>query len=155
METKTNYSKSKLILLALFFILLGKLSIAQTSKEDKLIGDWMDASKETLVRCYKVGDKYYAKLLWVENKEDIGKPLPKEEQHWINMVVMKDFKYDLDNNEWINGTIYQPKTDNTYTAFLNLKSDNVLQVTGYVLLRMFNEKAIFTRVINNSLTLNK
>ncbi len=119
-------------------------ALAQSNKGDAILGDWMDSKKETLVHCYKQNGKYFAKLLWVENLEAIGKPLPPDEQYWINMVVMKDFEYK--NDEWANGTIYQPKTDKTYSAYLKLKDNNSLVVVGYIFFRIFSQSELFTRV---------
>ncbi len=141
-------TKSALLLLIFFLILIPKFNIAQNNKADLLIGDWIDSKKEILVRCYKSNGKYFAKTLWVENLADIGKPLPKEEQHWINMIVMKDFEYDCKNSEWINGTIYQPKTNRTYTAYIKHDKYNTIQVVGYIWFRIFCESIVFTRVIN-------
>ena len=125
-----------------------KICDAQSTKADLLIGDWTDSNKETLVHCYKQNGKYYGKTTWIENLADRGKPLPKSQQHWINMVVMKDFEFNVADNEWANGTIYQPRTDKTYTAFVKLKDKNTLQVTGYVWFRFLSESEIFTRVNN-------
>lgn len=148
MKSSSPYFQFRQYLLILFFLFISPLCRAQSQDANSIVGDWMDSKKETLVRCYRVGDKFYAKVLWVENELDRGKPLPKEEQHWINMIVMKNFEYDSNNKEWINGTIYQPKTDKTYTAYLKLKTENVLQVTGYLWLRILSENETFTRVKN-------
>lgn len=133
------------------FLLL--LSLAYTSiiasaniTGDTIVGYWMDASKETKIRVYKVKDKYYARVLWVENESHPGKPLPPDEQKWINMVVMRDFVWK--GHEWSDGYIYQPKTDKTYTAFITPVNANTLKVTGYVMFRFLSESAEFHRVAN-------
>ena len=134
-------------LIAITLLLNLKISYAQVHKADVLIGDWQDSKKQTLIHCYKLNGKYYAKAVWIENLEAIGKPLPKNEQHWINMVVMKDFEYN--ESEWVNGTIYNPKTDKTYAAFIKLVNQNTLQLTGYLWFRFLGESELFTRVNTN------
>ncbi len=127
-----------------FTLVIIKISSAQTNNADLIIGDWEDLKKEVLIRCYKENGKYYAKTLWVENLNDRGKPLPDNEKNWINMVVMKNFVYD--KNEWNGGTIYVPKTEKTYTAYVKLISTNILKVTGFVWFRFLSESQLFTRV---------
>lgn len=120
------------------------VTYSQATNPDLIIGDWMDEKKEVLVRCYKENGKYYGKTIWIENLHDRGKPLPPNEQHWINMVVMKDFVFDKD--EWNNGKIYVPKSDKTYTAFVKAMGNNILKVTGFVWFRFLSESQIFIRV---------
>ena len=144
---KLNYFTYYKWLIAITLLLNFKIGFAQVYKADELIGDWQDAKKQTLIRCYKLNGKYYARTIWIENIGAIGKPLPKDEQHWINMVVMKDFEYS--ENEWVNGTIYNPKTDRTYTAFIKLINQNTLRLTGFLWFRFFAESELFTRVNNN------
>lgn len=131
-------------LLVLFFCTCVASTCIAQSKGDQLIGKWMDSKHQMLVNCYKENGKYFGKVLWVENLKEPGKPLPKERQHWINMVAMKNFVYK--NNEWINGTIYQPQTDNTYSAYITAIDFNTIKITGYVWLRVFSESEIFVRV---------
>jgi uncharacterized protein (DUF2147 family) len=137
--------------LPLFLLLISvafSAIIAGTSSVggDSILGVWMDASNQTKIRVYKSNNKYYAKLLWVENESHPGKPLCAEHQRWINMTVMHDFKWT--GKEWSDGYIYQPKTDKTYTAFITPINANKMAVTGYVLLRVLSESAYFHRVGN-------
>lgn len=134
------------IFLLLIAISYSVIIAAANVGADTIVGVWMDASKETKIRVYKVKDKYYARVLWVENESHPGKPLPPEEQIWINMVVMRDFVWK--GNEWSEGYIYQPKTDKTYTAFVTPINANHLRVTGYVMFRFLSESAEFHRVAN-------
>jgi uncharacterized protein (DUF2147 family) len=132
-------------LIHFIFLFIYSFSRAQTIKPDMIIGDWTDEKKEVLIRSYKENGKYYAKILWVENLKDRGKPLPKHEQHWINMVIMKDFVFDED--EWNSGKIYVPKSNKTYTAYIKAINYNVLKITGFVWFRFLSESQIFNRVI--------
>ena len=146
-KMKNKYFARCKWLIAITLLLNLKISYAQAHKSDVLIGDWQDSKKQTLIRCYKLNGKYYAKAIWIENLEAIGKPLPKDEQHWINMVVMKDFEFI--ENEWTNGTIYNPKTDRTYSAYIKLVNQNTLRLTGYLWFRFLGASELFTRVNNN------
>ena len=131
-------------LITIFFLFNLTTGYAQAYKADLVIGDWQGSKRQTLIRCFKLNGKYYAKAVWIENLEAIGEPLPKDEQHWINMVVMKDFEFI--ENEWTNGTIYNPKTDKTYCAYIKLINQDTLQLTGYLWFRFLGESELFTRV---------
>jgi len=133
-------------LIIYFLLLISNQNFSQKIIGDAIIGDWEDEKKEVLLRCYKENNKYYAKILWVENLQDRGKPLPSHEQYWINMVIMKNFIFDVD--EWNSGTIYVPKSDRTYSAYVKAINYNVLKVTGFVWFRFLSESQIFNRVIN-------
>ncbi len=127
------------------FLFISSVNSSQTINADLILGDWTDEKKEVLIRSYKENGKYYSKILWVENLKDRGKPLPKNEQHWINMVIMKDFVFD--NDEWNSGKIYVPKSNKTYTAYIKALNNNVLKITGFVWFRFLSESQIFNRVI--------
>ena len=140
--------KEKLILyLSVLFvsILMNiRTTYAQVPNGDLLLGDWTDSKKETIVHCYKQDGKYYAKTIWIQYLAHPDKPLPKHMQKWLNVMVMKDFKFE--KNEWTNGVIFQPRTNKTYSAYIRLKDNNTMQVTGYVWLRFFSESETFSRV---------
>ena len=133
----------------IIFLLNIKLIIAQTPSGDMLIGDWTDSKKEIVITCFKKDGKYYAKPKWIENLEHPGNPLPKEERCWLNILVMKDFEFDSGENEWSNGTIHDPKTNKTYTAFISYIDKNRITITGFVWFRFLSESENFTKVITN------
>ena len=142
--------KRTLVQLFIFIgIACSNFCVAQSVAGDALIGDWMDAKKETIVRCFKLNGKYYGRLIWVENLKAKGQPLSSEEQYYMNAIVLRDFEYR--NKEWRNGIINQPKTKKTYTAYLKLKDNNTMEVIGFVFFRFLSESQFFTRVVPQNL----
>lgn len=135
---------SGLWITGLFIFIKVATANAQTDPGDVLLGDWMDSKKETVVRCFKQDGKYFGRLIWVENTEARGEPLSPCDKYLINYIVLKNFEYK--NNEWVNGIIYQPKTNKTYTAYLKLIDTNTMNVVGYMFFRFLSESQIFTRV---------
>jgi len=134
----------------LFLLLLVAISLnapgagLESIEGDDILGDWVDKKNEVQVHCYKVGEHYFGKTTWVKNLEHSGQPLPKEEQHWVNMVVMKNFRFK--NEEWFNGTIYHPRNNQTYKAFITMKNKNEIEVTGYIWFRFLSKSETFIRV---------
>lgn len=108
-----------------------------------ILGNWIDQNNEVIVNIYKVNNKYFGKTLWIQNRSHPGQPLIKEEQHWIGMVVMKDFVWQ--SNEWTNGTIFQPRENQTYSAFITPVNQNSIKVTGFVWFRFLSQSAVFQR----------
>ncbi len=113
---------------------------------DAIIGKWKDESGKTIVQCFKQQNEYFAKVLWVENEAAPSKPLPPEEQYWINSVVMKNFKYDQQVGEWNSGLITQLKTGKTYSAYCKMVDSKTMIVTGYVFLPIFCEHVKFYKI---------
>ena len=133
--------------IALALILLASATLspqkAPNFAADMILGNWMDENNEVLVSIYKVNNKYFGKTLWIQNRSHPGQPLIKEEQHWIGMVVMKDFVWQ--NNEWSNGTIYHARENQTYSAFISPVNQNTIKVTGFVWFRFLSQSATFHR----------
>ena len=141
---KKNYLPLPTIILFIFLMMNMSYGNAQVPNGDLLLGDWTDSKKETIVHCYKQDGKYYAKTIWIQYLAHPDKPLPQHMQKWLNVMVMKGFKFE--KNEWTNGVIFQPRTNKTYSAYIRLKDNNTMQVTGYVWLRFFSESETFSRV---------
>lgn len=139
-----SVNNHRLLIAVAFLFLKATVTHAQAQAGDVILGDWMDSKKETVVHCFKENGKYYGRLIWVENLAARGQPLSREEDHFINYLVLKDFEYK--NKEWAHGIIHQPKTKKTYTAYLKLKNNNTMQVVGYRFFRFLSESQIFTRV---------
>jgi uncharacterized protein (DUF2147 family) len=112
-----------------------------------ILGNWIDQNNEVIVNIYKVNNKYFGKTLWIQNRSHPGQPLIKEEQHWIGMVVMKDFVWQ--SNEWTNGIIFQPRENQTYSAFITPINQNSIKVTGFVWFRFLSQSVMFRRTTRN------
>ena len=110
---------------------------------DMIIGNWMDDKNEVLVNIYKVNNKYFGKAIWIQNISNPGQPLIKEEQHWIGMILMKDFIWQT--NEWSHGTIFHPRENQTYSAYITPINQNNIKVTGFVWFRFLSQAVVFHR----------
>ena len=65
----------------------------------------------------------------------------------MGLTLLEGFKYDEDDNEWNSGTIYDPKSGNTYKCYMWLdKNQNVLNVKGYIGVSIIGRKVSWTRV---------
>jgi len=103
----------------------------------------MDDKNEVLINIYKVNNKYFGKSVWIQNVANPSQPLPKEEQHWIGMIMMKNFIWE--NNEWSRGIVYNPKENQTYSAYITPINQNTVKVTGFVWIRLLSQSKVFHR----------
>jgi uncharacterized protein (DUF2147 family) len=131
-----------ILIIGVFCTILAK---AQTYNPDDIIGDWISPKKDLIVRCFKINNLYYGKVIWFYKYYDTEPidPNGKPENQWLNTMVMSNFSFS--NREWVGGEIYQLKTGKTYNAYIQFTYANTLSVTGYVFWRIFSETTVFNR----------
>jgi uncharacterized protein (DUF2147 family) len=106
--------------------------------QNQIVGKWLSDDKEGITEIYKQNGKYYGKITWL-NKPNDDKDHPfndtenpnklLREQPLIGLVILKDFNYG--DNEWKEGTIYDPESGKTYTCTIWLSGNNIIKVRGY------------------------
>lgn len=99
-----------------------------------IVGVWMPSEGTAYVKIFKEKgkEKYHGKIVWLKepNGED-GKPKTDPDgKPTLNMLNLRDFIFEDD--EWVDGTIYDPKSGNTYYSTIEMKSKNKLEVRGSV-----------------------
>ncbi|MDD4395304.1 MAG: DUF2147 domain-containing protein [Bacteroidales bacterium] len=117
----------KKILILLLTVCMGVPALNAQSKADAVCGYYYAQdpfSKEgSQVRIYKNSQgKYDGIIVWVENPE---------KKHFINYKFLRDFVYDAEEGEWVDGKIYHPGNGKTYKSYLKLENGK-LKVRGYV-----------------------
>ncbi len=114
------------------------------SQADQAIGIWLTSEGTTQIRIFKATDgKYYGKIVWLdEPNEKDGNPkiddknpdVKLQSRPLMNLLILRGFSYDEGNEQWNNGTIYDPKNGKTYDCYMWFEDDiNTLQIKGYVL----------------------
>ncbi len=95
---------------------------------DQIIGIYLmktpDTGDESRIEIYKTQNGTYAgKVIWVKNphnedgtlRRDVKNPDPKLRNRTAdNMIILKNLKYDSDNQEWIEGDIYNPNMGKSF-----------------------------------------
>lgn len=137
---------SILLLLTLFSALTG---VAQ--KADDILGIWYNEEKTAKVEIFKTSDKYFGKIVWLKEPNRDGKPkldINNEDKSLrdrpvMGMQILKDFEFDED--EWEDGTIYDPKNGSTYSCYIT-KKGNILNVRGYIGFALIGRTALWEKV---------
>ena len=133
----------KIILLPLFVVFSLLFSSYISEENKKIYGVWWSPEKESKIKIYKnSAGKVVGKIVWLKdgknadgtNKKDINNPNEKlRGQTILNLIILNDFEYDEDD-EWDEGTIYDPKSGKVYSGKKNkLDTDIVIERLGKAL----------------------
>jgi uncharacterized protein (DUF2147 family) len=132
-------AQRKFGLRVLFCVVLSMASVERLLADSSLVtGLWKneDASFEV----YEENGKLNAKIVSLrepltpdgKQKTDIHNPdSSKHSRPIIGLVFMTGFT-PAGSGKWDNGTIYDPKSGNTYSCNMELEGQNTLKVRGYV-----------------------
>lgn len=127
--------------LAILFF-LGIYALAGFAQEaDKIAGIWWNEEKTSKIEVKKVDGKYIGTIVYmIPEKYENGAP-PKDDENpdetlrnrsIVGLQILSGFKYDAKDKEWVDGTIYDPKSGKTYDCYAWLESDELLKLKGFV-----------------------
>jgi uncharacterized protein (DUF2147 family) len=133
------------------FIIVVLLSVqnlsAQKVNKDAIVGEWLAESKDGRVQIYKVGEKFFGKVVWGKDggRKDVNNPDPKlREQSIIGAVILKNF--DFTGKAWEEGTIYDPNNGKTYSCTMKMPDANTLTIRGFIGISLLGRNTTWTRV---------
>lgn len=125
-----------LVMLAGFFT-----AFIQQEGGDRLLGVWEPSNGRARVKIEKIGSKYYGKFVWLKEPIDPVTKLPKTDKNNPDASMknvplkgyrmLKDFTYK-GNDEWADGTIYDPLNGSTYSCSIKMTNANTLDIRGYI-----------------------
>ena len=123
---------------------------AFSQQADDLLGVWFNQEKSAKIQIFKVGEKYDGKIIWLKEPMRDGEPkLDRENEDEdlrsrpiIGLEILKDFEFDDD--EWEDGTIYDPKNGETYSCYITKEGDK-LNVRGYVGIALIGRTSIWIK----------
>lgn len=132
---------------------------AQTVKADDILGVWLTQNKDSHVEIFKQGDKYFGKIIWLQDpidsitgkpKVDDKNPNPKLQHRPImGLELLKHFVYNADDHEWEKGSIYDPKKGSTYKCYMKFThpaNKNRLKIRGYIGFSLLGRTVYWTRI---------
>ena len=116
------------------------------SKADKIVGYYLTYDDETgaeksQVQIFKsTNGKYYGKIVWLKEPLKDGKPkiddknpdVKLQKRAIIGLEMLKGFKYNESDNEWVDGSIYNPASGKTYNCYINFESATKVKIRGYI-----------------------
>lgn len=155
-NTKLTFQTVTTILLNIFLSLslaiFSHTNPTQAQSSDRIIGVWINEEKDGRIEIYKTGNKFFGKIVGGKDLlESDGKTLQKDEKNpdkklrskpLLGMVILTNFIFEDD--EWIDGKIYDPKSGKTYSSIMKLKG-NKLELRGYVGISLLGRTTIWER----------
>ena len=125
-----------------------------TVTADDCIGFWLSEAQDGVIKITKnAQQKYEGRIVWIRDlhtgkvrevldvkNEDVSR----HDKPVLNMLNLKNFVFDSEKAQWVDGTVYDPNNGKTYSAFLKLK-DGKLHLRGYVGIPLFGRTNIWTR----------
>lgn len=131
--------------IAMLAWIMPKQSHAQ-SKPDDIVGFYLTYDDDTgaeksQVQIFKATNgKYYGKIVWLKEPLKNGKPkvddknpdVKLQNRPIIGLEILKGFVFDKSNQEWNDGTIYNPSSGKTYNCYIHFESATKLKIRGYI-----------------------
>ena len=121
-------------------LLITLLLIIAPARAD-VTGIWSTVEGKSHVKIEPCGDKFCGKIVWLKeplteakvDKTDMKNEDPKlQGRKILGLPLLKGFEPDGEN-EWDDGTIYNPEDGKTYSSSLTLVNPTTLDVKGCVL----------------------
>jgi len=144
----------------LFAFLLSAFSVLSLSAQDsneagRLVGVWEPSHGKAKIKVDKINDKYYGRIVWLREKIDPETNKPKVDKNnpdeklrstpLLGYRILKDFTYQGED-EWSDGTIYDPENGNTYNCIIKMTDENTLDIRGYIGISTFGRTDIWKRL---------
>jgi len=131
------------------------MSFLQNNPEDRLLGVWEPSNGRARVKIEKIGTKYFGKIVWLKEPIDAETGKPKLDKNNPDASLknvplkgyrmLKDFIYKGED-EWSEGTIYDPQNGSTYSCTIKMKDANTLEIRGYIGISTFGRTDVWKRL---------
>jgi uncharacterized protein (DUF2147 family) len=138
--------KYTIIVILMLAVALFPAKTHAQSKSDKILGYFLTYDDDTgaeksQVQIFKgTNGKYYGKIVWLKEPNKNGKPKVDDKnpdsklqnRPVMGLQILKDFTFDSGDDEWSEGTIYNPSSGKTYNCYMHFESPTRLKIRGYI-----------------------
>jgi len=115
------------------------LSASAFSQTDNVSGFWLTAEGDSQIQIVKNSkDTFSGKIVWLAKDLDaLDDQNPNRElqnRKILGLQLLNNFRYNTEDNEWIDGTIYDPNNGETYDCYMWFGNNkNELKIKGFVM----------------------
>lgn len=136
--------------LSVLVIIIAASVTTFAQQRDPIERNWYNDDKTAKIHIFKGKDgKFNGKVVWLKVPDRNGKPKvdernpdpAKRNNPILGMVILQGFTKDGEN-DYEDGTIYDPKSGKTYSCKITRKG-NELDVRGYVGVSLFGKTTTF------------
>ena len=136
-------------ILSLLISCLPSLLLADDVPLDSgLAGLFWSPDKDAKIQFYPKGNAICAKIVWLEHPgKDVNNPDQAQcERNLLGLEIFKDFR-PSEGNTWVDGTVYDPDSGNTYRGKLWLSPEHPGRVSlrGYIGISLFGRTEYLER----------
>jgi len=130
-------------------------NIHAQKNSDAILGKWMTTDNRLIIEVYRQNKDYKAKIIWFKDINDKSMNERLDEKNpdknlrtrkWIGMEVLRGLHYNAENNEWVDGIIYDAKHGRDWNSMAWITKDHLLKVKGYWVFKFISETLTFKRV---------
>ncbi len=132
----------------IFLLSLFAFTLNAQNKAGDILGTYMNQEGEAVIKIFQEGTKYFGKLIWTKNPDnlDSNNPDPKKRtQKRLGMTIMNNFVFDNDDT-WEDGTIYDPKNGKTYDCKVTRDTKGNLEIRGFIGISLLGRTSHWTKV---------
>jgi uncharacterized protein (DUF2147 family) len=129
-------------------------TVASAWAQTTIEGRWLTEEKSGVVEIYSCGDgAFCGRLLWVRIKPSDRNPHALDNRNSMpalrdrplcGLVMMWGFRPNGEN-QWSDGSLYDPESGSTYRGKMTLRPDGTLSLRGYVGISLFGRSQDWTR----------
>lgn len=124
---------------------------------DAIIGKWMSSENNLMVVIFKQGNEYKARVVWFDARDNRTVSMNERRdtknpdktlrtQKIIGMEVMHGLMYNIKEDEWQDGRIYDASSGKDWNAKAWLTKDGCLKVRGFWHFEFLGQNMCFKKV---------
>jgi uncharacterized protein (DUF2147 family) len=143
----------KVILLVVALLVMSGLRAMAEEKPagDALLGKWWFPKKNGQFEIKKAKGIYTGRVIAYDNPDALDKHNPDPAlaaRKFVGIEMLSSFKYDPEQNQWLEGTIYDGDSGKTYSGSLWFEKGkpNELRGRGYIGISLLGRTEVFQRV---------
>jgi uncharacterized protein (DUF2147 family) len=144
--------------LAFLFVVSARL---HAQNPDAILGKWLNGKQRAQIEIVKFEGKYSGKIVWLKEpvypsddkkgmagKQKVDRENPDSSRRTrplMGLLVLRNFVFTR-NGLWEQGQIYDPDNGKDYRCKMTLRSQDVLDVRGFIGFSLIGRTDIWTRV---------
>ena len=139
----------------LIYFCIVSVFLMNAQQENLIVGNWLTQDGDSKISIKKAtNDKFSGEIVWLKEPNRDGKPktdhknpdIKLRSRSTLGLTLLSGFVYDREDQEWVDGTIYNPKDGKTYKCLMWFeKEPNKLHVKGYIGFSLLGKEVIWTK----------
>lgn len=127
------------------------------ASNDPVFGYWLSENERAIIEIMPCGEKACGNTVWLQEPLN-GEGQPKTDSNNTNeklrgrplcgIRLISNFQ-SVNPGAWSGGSIYSPRDGRTYSASMELRGNDTLELRGYLALPLFGKTQVWTREDGN------